>query len=57
MACSKDTAWMQIQDRPAYARQLRALATLDAQRNTTDPAAAVDFLLWMADNYDRKDPQ
>jgi hypothetical protein len=54
MACSKDTAWMQVPDRAAYAKQLRALANLDAQRNTQDPAAAVDFLLWMADNYDRR---
>lgn len=40
-------------ERLAYADSLKPLATLEAQKNTADPAAAVETIKWMIENYSR----
>lgn len=43
---------MNAVQRKQFAADLRRDATLQAQADTVDPAAAVDMLLWVADRYD-----
>lgn len=40
-------------ERLAYAEKLKSYATIEAQRETADPAAAVATIEWMIGNYSR----
>jgi hypothetical protein len=43
---------MSAEQRAAYGRLLRLLATPEAQAGTIDPEAATEFLAQLADKYD-----